>query len=180
VSTDTPYRDLEGPIFGDRVGIYHAESELGPWSRTQTHDGGYRMILYKAPDSLDADLESDVKTLPRKARKDLTKVLEDRQTDRISTNYPQLDTIWEDDPSDTPEAKRPRVEQAAREIPVASSLGDRSRVEQAEREIPSASSLGNLPLPEERVAEDPNAEPIEEEEDMQEIDENYQTRKRED
>ena len=154
VSIDTPYRDLEGPIFGDRVGIYHAESEHGPWSKAPAHDERYRMVLYKAPDSLDADLDSDIKTLPRKARRDLTKILGSRQHDRTSANYPQLGTIWEGDPREIPEAKRPRVEQA-------------------DREDPPASSLEDLPLLEERVAEDPNADPIEEEEDAQEIDENF-------
>ena len=54
VSSNTTYRDLEGPIFGDRVGIYHASSEHGPWTTDARRDEEYKMILYKAADSLDA------------------------------------------------------------------------------------------------------------------------------
>ena len=35
VSANTSYRDLEGPIFGDRVGIYHASSEAGPFTKAK-------------------------------------------------------------------------------------------------------------------------------------------------
>ena len=35
VSADSRYRSLEGPIFGDRVGIYHASSEAGPFTRAK-------------------------------------------------------------------------------------------------------------------------------------------------
>ena len=75
VSSNTSYRDLEGPIFGDRVGIYHSTSEHGPWQKEASQDGEYRMILYKAQNTLDAEIDADVLTLPRKVRKDLAKLL---------------------------------------------------------------------------------------------------------
>ena len=76
VSSNTTYRDLEGPIFGDRVGIYHSTSEQGPWTTEALGgDDDYKMILYKATHSIDADIDSDIKTLPRKARRDLVKTL---------------------------------------------------------------------------------------------------------
>ena len=112
------------------------------------------MILYKAQNVLDADIDDDIRTLPRKARRDLAKLLQKGQPNKSSANYPQLDTIWEDDNPDPPEAKRPRVEQA-------------------DREDPAASSLEDVPLPEERIAEDPNADPIDDEQDIQEVDENF-------
>ena len=71
VSSNTKYHDLEGPIFGDRVGIYHSSSEHGPWTTEARSDEEYKMILYKAADTFDVDIDGDIITLPRKVRRDL-------------------------------------------------------------------------------------------------------------
>ena len=170
VSSNTTYHDLEGPIFGDRVGIYHSSSEHGPWSTERppipSGDEEYKMILYKAADALDGDIDrSDVKTLPRKARKDLVKVLAKDQTPKI---YPALDVIPEDEAREhfeAPEAKRSRVEQSDMGSPSDSSPVD---------SMPTAQPAANMQLPEERISEDPNADPTDEDlDDAQVVDEDF-------
>jgi hypothetical protein len=115
------------------------------------------MILYKAADSFDADIDAEIKTLPRKVRRDIVKTLRKDQCKKKSENYPvhQLDVIPEEEASESPDAKRPRVEQS-------------------DRDLPSDSSHAELPLPEERITEDPNADPTDEDPDAQEVDEDFQ------
>jgi len=116
----------------------------------------YKMILYKANDNLATeDIDAEVKTLPRKARRDIVKLVEKDQRRKSAGIYPQLDVIPEGEESDTqPEAKRLRVEQSARDFPA-----DSSHVSQ--------------PLPEERIADDPNADPIDDDLDFGKLDEQF-------
>ena len=90
----TPHRDLEGPIFGDRVGIYHATSEDGPLICGKSSQSEYQLTLYKTEDYFQsglasaADSEDDIKTLPRKVRKALgSKLEQDAQT------FPEVYTL---------------------------------------------------------------------------------------
>jgi len=162
VSANASYRSLEGPIFGDRVGIYHASSEAGPFTKAENECSGsedpFKMILYKAKDNYETEDDvAEIKTLPRKARRDIVIKLGKGQRQKSAGIYPQLDAIpegEESDPAQPPEAKRLRVEQSDRDLPF-----DSSRVSQ--------------PLPEERIADDPNADPIDDGLDFGKADEQF-------
>ena len=117
----------------------------------------YKLILYKATDAMaaDTDLDADIKTLPRKVRRDLLLKLrkyQKRQQKSLEEIFPQLDTIPEDGEADVtePETKVRRLQQSGG----------------------VADSSDHL-LPEERIAEDPNAEPDDDDDVEPEVDKDF-------
>ena len=60
-SFGTRYRNLEGPVFGMRVGIYHSDSGTQGWKsigdEKSTKD--YRMVVYKLPHGILETTERD-------------------------------------------------------------------------------------------------------------------------
>ena len=150
VTTGSTYKDLEGPVFGTRVGIYHTEDLHKPWYQVQ-QDGPidaniipnskYRLILYQLPAGAVEHSETDdnegIPTVPRPIKNGIGRVLQLP----ASANFPQRI-------SDLP---------AIPEEPSTPSALDCQR-EGAE----SSMGVDGNQMPGERVAIDPDAEQVSE------------------
>ena len=105
ISTGSVYKNLEGPIFGTRVGIYHMEtldSKPIPAKSSTKDQHGYRMIVYRLPSGAIEHSQSDdfpsntshdmVVTLPASVKRSISQTFVLPK----STNLPQLASIPED------------------------------------------------------------------------------------
>jgi len=147
VTDMTKHRDLEGPVFGNRVGIYVSDSPDGPWkngsidsdmnsagaSNNSSPADEWRLILYQTTDGAHQgsteDCEEIVSTTPRPAVQEITRRIvepEETKNQTSSSVYP-MESIPED--------------------------------QEVQQELPAQE------LPEERVGEDPNAAPDSDEEE---------------
>ena len=153
MTVNTPYRSLEGPVFGDRVGIYYAESYEGLWQKHDDPAANYRFIVYRNPIGAEecgqeyGDGAADFVTLPRGVLREL------QQTLGVE---PSLTISSEGDS----ERKRNK-----KEPPVRNSSGGTFPMEMIPEEPVCDAEPSALDLPGERIDEDPNAEPVDSDEE---------------
>ena len=154
VTPEVSYRNLEGPLFGTRVGIYHSESIEEGWAElgSSITQSSYKMILYETPVgaaefSAEPD-ESLIVTVPSQVNKAVRRVL---------------------DPCSASQVRCHRVR--------AVNLEGECRGQRASRhegacsyDFPLEAVPEDQQLPEERVEDDPDAEP--EDSDDEEFDPN--------